>query len=53
MAIVKDTAGSAVGGFYLGVAIVIAVATYGFVRATFPSLAQTGMGNGNGNGDGF
>ena len=50
MGVVRDTTGTVYGGAMLGIAIVIAVATYGFVRATFPALAGTYNGNGNGDG---
>ena len=47
MGLANDLIGSGVGGFYLGLTVVVAVATYGLVRGSGIPLIGTG-GNGNG-----
>ena len=47
MGIVNDIVGSSVSGVYLGVTVVLAVATYGLVRGSgLPFIGGGGNGNG-------
>jgi hypothetical protein len=46
MGLADNLVGSSVGGFYLGITVVIAVVTYGFVRGS--GLPIIGGNGGNG-----